>query len=93
MSDREIAKAAALLSARLASGKPGTDNVLRNVQGATTLAGGSLIPVAYNRTLNKEYMGQRLTQRRSIDAPEIAGRMALARMNRAEPGVLARAIV
>ncbi len=93
MGDGTIAKVSVRLAARLAPAKAGTDNVLRNLQGADSSVRGTMIPVAYNRSYNKEFMGQPQSQRRTVDAPEIAGRMALARMNRADPGVLARAIV
>lgn len=93
MGDGTIAKVSVRLAARLAPAKPGTDNVLRNLQGADSTVRGTLIPTAYNRSYNKEFMGVPQSHRRSVDAPEIAGRMALARMNRADPGVLARSIV
>jgi len=96
MGDKTIAR----VSTRLANLTPkaqGADNVLRNLNphGETTFARGSLRPVAYDRQFNKSLMGR--TVRVSGDLPsdwgsQITAGMSTARLNRADPAVLARTL-
>jgi hypothetical protein len=91
----------ARVSTRLAKLTPraqGGDNVLRNLNphGETTFARGSLLPnLAYQRQFNKSTMGRQV--RVAGDMPnewssQISAAMTGARLNRADPAMLARTL-
>ncbi|MFO0723777.1 MAG: hypothetical protein U1E65_08355 [Myxococcota bacterium] len=78
--------------------KPGTDNVLRNLNGQTTVVRGTLNPErsnGYNKYYNKEFQGRRIVARGEIPSDwssQISAGMTSARVNRADPNVLAQSI-